>query len=221
MVQPGTSLPNPNPQTAWNAPTMVARWFTEFDDAHSTWYAEHFRELVRTGGDVEGEARLLDAIVRPASCILDAGCGQGRTAGALAMRGHTVVAVDLDPVLLAAAVVDHPGPLYVHADLAELRLTGDAADVAPFDAAISAGNVITYVAPGTEVSVLSTIRKQLKPDAPYVVGFHVERYHLAQFDADAQEAGFLMESRFATWDLRPWTPEADFAVSVLRNQAAE
>jgi hypothetical protein len=26
----------------------------------------------------------------------------------------------------------------------------------------------------------------------------------------------MLEQRFATWDLRPWSDEADFAVSLLR-----
>lgn len=196
---------------------MTTRWFTEFDDGHSHWYAEHFREMVRAGDDVEGEARFLDALIPPGSSVLDAGCGQGRTAGSLAQRGHKVVAVDIDPVLLAAAAEDHPGPIYVHGDLADLHLQGQAAQSVPFDAAVSAGNVITYVAQGTEVTVLSSIRQLLRPDAPYVLGFHVERYDLDAFDADLLAAGFTLETRFGTWDLRPWTPESDFAVSVLRN----
>lgn len=198
---------------------MTARWFTEFDEDHSHWYAEHFRQMVQAGDDVEGEARFLDALIPPASSVLDAGCGQGRTAGALAARGHSVVAVDLDPVLIAAAREDHPGPTYVHGDLANLTLPESCIELAPFDAAVSAGNVITYVAPGTEVTVLSSIRALLRPDAAYVVGFHVERYELAAFDADLVAAGFTLESRFATWDLRPWSRDAEFAVSVLRNPA--
>jgi 2-polyprenyl-3-methyl-5-hydroxy-6-metoxy-1,4-benzoquinol methylase len=91
---------------------MSQRWFTENDDSHSQWYADHFRELSANGVDISGEARLLDAIVPPGSCLLDAGCGQGRTAGALAARGHQVVAVDIDETLLQAAEADHPGPIW-------------------------------------------------------------------------------------------------------------
>jgi 2-polyprenyl-3-methyl-5-hydroxy-6-metoxy-1,4-benzoquinol methylase len=196
---------------------VTHRWFTENDDAHSQWYAEHFRELAAEGADIEGEARLVDAIVAPHSRILDAGCGQGRTASALVQRGHDVVAVDIDATLLAAARIDHPGPTYIEADLALLDLTDDRGQRHLFDAAVSAGNVITFVAPGTEVDVLRAIREHLAPDAPYVMGFHTERYAIADFDRDASAAGFALESRFATWDLRPWHADADFAVSVLRN----
>ena len=198
---------------------MTQRWFTENDDSHSQWYADHFRELVAEGRDVTGEARLLDAIVRPGSHILDAGCGQGRTAGTLADRGHVIVGVDIDATLLHAARVDHPGPTYVEMDLANLDLRDPEGERMLFDAAVSAGNVITYVAPGTEVAVLSAIRAHLLPDAPCVVGFHTERYPVHMFDRDAAQAGFVLESRFATWDLRPWHEDADFAVTILRNPA--
>jgi len=191
------------------------RWFTETEADHSQWYAEHFRELAAEGSDLEGEARLVDAVVAPRSRILDAGCGQGRTAAALHRRGHHVTAVDIDPVLLAAARSDNPGPDYIQADLSKLALppqgSGD------FDAAVSAGNVITFVAPGTEVEVLRRIRSVLRPAAVYLLGFHVDRYPLEAFDVAVEQAGFHLEQRFATWDLRPWNAHSDFAVSILRS----
>lgn len=191
------------------------RWFTDTDDGNSEWYAEHFRELAADGADLEGEARLVDAVVAPGSRILDAGCGQGRTAGALYRRGHHVTAVDIDPLLVAAARTDNPGPDYVEADLAALDIPVHALD--GFDAAVSAGNVITFVAPGTEVAVLRRIRHHLKPHGVYLLGFHVDRYPLEEFDVAVRHAGFYLEQRFATWDLRPWVHDSDFAVSILRS----
>lgn len=191
------------------------RWFTETDDGHSQWYAEHFRELAATGSDVDGEARLIDAMVAPHSRILDAGCGQGRTAAALHRRGHQVVGVDIDPVLIEAARSDYPDTTFVLADLAGIDLSA-LGQSAPFDAAVCAGNVITFVAPGTETAVLRAIRSVLRPDGRAVFGFHTERYDLSDFDAHLHDAGFELESRFATWDLRPWQEDADFVVSVLR-----
>ncbi|MDI5944182.1 SAM-dependent methyltransferase, partial [Micromonospora sp. DH15] len=41
----------------------------------------------------------------------------------------------------------------------------------------------------------------------------------ADFAADAVAAGLRLEHRFATWDLRPWRDDADFAVTVLRRPA--
>ena len=189
----------------------VPRWFTEKDEDHSSWYAEHFRELAIAGTDLSGEARLVDAVVTPGSHILDAGCGQGRTAAALHHRGHRVTAVDIDPILLAAAKDDNLGPTYVEGDLASLDLG------ITFDAAVSAGNVITFVAPGTEVQVLRNIRSHLRSDGLYLLGFHIDRYPLNDFDRDLVAAGFTLEHRFGTWDLRPFMNDSDFAVSILRN----
>jgi len=56
----------------------------------------------------------------------------------------------------------------------------------------------------------------LKPDSFAVVGFHTDRYEMDEFDKHLAGAGFTLEHRFATWDLRPWRLDADFAVSVLR-----
>lgn len=196
--------------------TDQPRWFTETDPGHSDWYAEHFRELTASGEDTTGEARLIDAIVLPRSRILDAGCGQGRTSGELSRRGHEVVGVDIDPVLIKSAKIDNPGPTYICADLSTLNLR-DHGQPELFDAAVSAGNVITYVAPGTEVAALTEIRSHLRPDAPCVIGFHTERYDIEDFDTHLEQAGFALESRFSTWDLRPWNPDAEFCVSILRN----
>src|SRR5690349_7629509 len=120
------------------------RWFTDTDAGHSQWYIERFRTLAREGADLDGEARLVDAMVGRGSRILDAGCGVGRVAGALHRRGHHVVAVDADSELVAAAEVDHPGPTYAVADLATLDLPGER-----FDLVVCAGNVMVFLAPGS------------------------------------------------------------------------
>jgi len=45
----------------------------------------------------------------------------------------------------------------------------------------------------------------------------VDRYPLEAFDVAVEQAGFHLEQRFATWDLRPWSAHSDFAVSILRS----
>jgi hypothetical protein len=138
---------------------------------------------------------------------------------ALAARGHAVVGVDVDPELIAAAKADHPGPSWVVADLAEFDLAASG-QFAPFDAAILAGNVMAFVAPGTESAVLARVGAHVRPDGVVVVGFGIDRgYAVADFDEHAFEAGLVLEHRFSTWDLRPWSPQAGFAVSVLRKPA--
>ncbi|MCM0676577.1 class I SAM-dependent methyltransferase [Micromonospora phytophila] len=192
------------------------RWQTETGPEHSQWYIDRFRRLAAEGVDLAGEARLLDTLVPPASRILDAGCGTGRVGAALAARGHTVVGVDADPALVEAARADHPGPRWLVADLAELDLAA-AGEPEPFDAAVVAGNVMAFVAPGTEREVLRRVAAHLRPDGVVAIGFGTDRgYRLTDFDADADAAGLRREHRFATWDLRPWREESDFAVTVLR-----
>lgn len=194
------------------------RWFTDTKAGHSEWYIERFRSMAQEGADLDGEARLVDAMATRHSRILDAGCGPGRTSGALHARGHEVVGVDVDPALIAAAEADYPGPAYLVADLSELDLAAQG-QPEPFDAAVMAGNVIAFVAAGTEQRVLERIRMHLKSDAFLVVGFHTDRLDLSVFDGHVRDAGYDLEHRFATWDLRPWRADADFAVSVLRTPA--
>ncbi|MFI7213323.1 class I SAM-dependent methyltransferase [Micromonospora maritima] len=195
------------------------RWVTDTKPGHSQWYVDRFRRLAAEGADLAGEARLVDALVPPGSRILDAGCGTGRVAAALAARGHTLVGVDADPTLVEAAHADHPGPRFLVADLAELDLPGQG-EPEPFDAAVVAGNVMTFVAPGTEPVVLARIAAHVRPDGLVVVGFGTDRgYPVAELDADAVAAGLRLEHRFATWDLRPWRDDAEFAVTVLRRPA--
>ncbi|MFF0657465.1 class I SAM-dependent methyltransferase [Micromonospora tulbaghiae] len=195
------------------------RWVTDTKPGHSQWYVDRFRQLAAEGADLSGEARLLDALVPPGARVLDAGCGTGRVAAALAARGHDVVGVDADPTLVEAARADHPGPRFLVADLAELDLAAQG-EAEPFDAAVLAGNVMVFVAPGTERDVLARVAAHVRPDGLVVVGFATDRgYPVADLDADAVATGLRPEHRFATWDLRPWRDDADFAVTVLRRPA--
>jgi len=192
------------------------RWFTEHPPKHAQWYVERFRRLAAEGADLAGEARLVDTLVAPRSRILDAGCGPGRVGAELHARGHTVVGVDVDPELVAAARADHPGPRWLVGDLSELEL----ADEAPFAAAVLAGNVLPFLAAGSEPAVLSRLAAHLGPDGVVAAGFGTDRgYPLAEFDAHCADAGLVREHRFATWDLRPWVADAPFAVTVLRKPA--
>lgn len=196
--------------------SATPRWFTDHDAHHSQWYIDRFRRLAAEGVDLDGEARMVDAMLTRGSRVLDAGCGPGRVGAALAARGHTVVGVDVDPALIAAAQEDHPGPAWLVADLATLDLPA-AGHPEPFDAAVVAGNVLAFVAVGTEPLVLARLAAHLRPDGFAVVGFGTERgYPLEDLDRHAAGAGLEVEQRFATWDLRPWRDGSDFAVTVLR-----
>jgi SAM-dependent methyltransferase len=184
------------------------------DPGHSTRYIERFKMLAAQGHDLFGEARLIDAIVGRGAAILDAGCGPGRHAGYLHRAGHIVVGVDVDPTLIAAAEDDDPGPTYVVGDLAGFELPLSVPR--EFDAILCAGNVMTFLHPETRVPVLAGFASRLAPTGRAVVGFGAGRgYGFADFLADATSAGLALESRFATWDLRPFTPDADFQVALF------
>jgi 2-polyprenyl-3-methyl-5-hydroxy-6-metoxy-1,4-benzoquinol methylase len=186
------------------------------DPGHSQWYIERFRQMARAGNDLAGEARFIDAMASRGARILDAGCGPGRVAGVLAGAGHDVVGVDVDPELIEAAEQDHPGPRYLVADLAELDLP--ARGIAePFEVIVSAGNVMTFVAPSTRVEILRRLRHHCAEDGRTVIGFGADRdYEFSQFLDDAATAGFATDLLLGTWDLRPFTDDSDFLVAVLR-----
>lgn len=196
-------------------PSMWTR-LTEENPEHSAAYIQRFKDLAAAGQDLVGEARMVDAMVPRGARILDAGSGTGRIAAHLAAVGHDVVGVDGDPVLVAAADADHPGPRYVVGDLAELDLPAHGI-TEPFDAIVCAGNVVTFLAESTRVVVLRRLRRHLRDSGRAVIGFGAGRgYAFDDFLADAASAGWAPDLLLATWDLRPFTPAAEFLVAVLR-----
>lgn len=189
---------------------------TAANPGHSTWYVERFRTMAAEGADLAGEARFVDAMVPRGARILDAGCGPGRVGGELFRRGHHVVGVDVDPVLIAAAEQDHPGPTWLVGDLAELDLPARGIPE-PFDAIVCAGNVMTFLAPSTRREVLYRLGAHLADDGRIAVGFGQGRdYSFADYRSDVVAAGLVVDVELATWDLRPFTPDADFLVTILR-----
>ncbi|RBY97325.1 SAM-dependent methyltransferase [Blastococcus sp. TF02-8] len=194
--------------------TEPSAWtrMTQEDPDHSRAYVQRFRDLAAQGVDLVGEARLVDAMLPRGSRVLDAGCGPGRVGGWLASVGHQVTGVDVDPVLIAAAEEDHPGPRWLVGDLAELDLPGE-----EFDAIVSAGNVMAFLAPSTRRTVLARLRAHVHEESRAVIGFGAGRgYDFGEFLTDARAEGWVPDLLLSTWDLRPFTPESEFLVAVLR-----
>ncbi|XVU22700.1 class I SAM-dependent methyltransferase [Actinoplanes sp. CA-054009] len=177
---------------------------------HSRWYIKRFEDMAARGVDLNGEARMIDAMVPRGSRILDAGCGTGRVGGHLAELGHQVAGVDLDPELIAAARKDHPEATWQVGDLAELRLE------ATFDVVVCAGNVMTFVAPSTRRTILERFRAHLAEGGRAVIGFGAGRgYDFGDFRSDAAAAGLREDLMLSTWDLRPLGPDSEFLVAVF------
>lgn len=191
---------------------------TRANPGHSAWYIQRFRSMAEAGDDLAGEARLIDTLLPRGARVLDAGCGPGRVGAFLHDVGHEVVGVDLDPELIDAAEQDHPGPRWLVDDLATLDLP-DRGIPDGFDAIVCAGNVMTFLAPSTRGAVLARLRAHLRQDGRAVVGFGTNRgYPVDEFLRDAGAASLEPDLLLSTWDLRPYTPDADFIVAILRGR---
>ncbi len=199
-----------SPATLWEQQVVGDRW---------TFYTERFETMIADGTDLEGEARFVDAMVQRGSAVLDAGCGTGRIAAALHRMGHRAIGVDKDAGLVEIAGRRYPGVPFAACDL--LLLTSDilraAAGPEDFDLIVLPGNVMVYLASGTERDVIGVLAGLLRPGGRIVAGFASNRdYTPAAFRQDAQALGLTVEHHFATWQLDPVTEVSDWAVIVLR-----
>lgn len=197
------------------------RWIelTERSPDHSAWYVDRFRSMAAAGADLGGEARFVDAMVARRSRVLDAGCGPGRVGSLLAQAGHEVVGVDIDPLLIAAAHEDHPGPTWLVGDLAALDLAA-VGIVEGFDVVVCAGNVLPFLDPTTRRTVLVRLAAHLRVGGRIVTGFGAGRdYAFDEYLDDVRRTGLTTDLLLSTWDLRPFGADADFLVAVLSPDA--
>ena len=186
----------------------VNRWL-QVAGGRSRTYDERWAELAAEGRNIHGEADFVEGLAP--SSVLDAGCGTGRVAVELARRGVDVVGADIDPSMLEVARTKAPELSWVVADLADLDLGRR------FDAVVMAGNVMIFLAPGTEAAVVAALARHVERDGALVAGFSLEpgRLDLATYDAHAAAAGLALSERWATWDRQPYAG-GDYAVSVHR-----
>ena len=146
--------------------------------------------------------------------VLDAGCGTGRVAVELAARGVEVVGFDLDESMLAVARSKAPELRWVAGDAATIDLRFEPG----FDVVVLAGNVMIFVAPGTEAAVVANLAPHLRRGGRLVAGFSLRPggYGLEQFDEHAVAAGLTVTERWSTWDREPWSATDGYAVTVLQ-----
>ncbi|WP_042415355.1 class I SAM-dependent methyltransferase [Streptacidiphilus anmyonensis] len=168
-------------------------------------YAERFAGLVAAGEDVDGEARLADALLPRGARVLDAGAGMGRVAAALLRRGHDVVAIEPDEALVRQARETYTGLPVEERDILDLG-----PEDGPFDLVVCVGNVIVYLAEGTERAALAAMRDVLAENGRILVGFHLQdpppharRYAPAEFEADVAAVGLRVDLRAGSYELHP------------------
>jgi len=173
-------------------------------------YDATYERRAAAGENVHGEADFVERFA-PAS-VLDAGCGTGRVGRELARRGLEVVGVDVDPEMLDTARRKAPGVGWRTADLATVDLARS------FDAIVMAGNVMIFLAPGTESAVVSNMARHLQADGVLIAGFQItpERLTIERYDEMAAKAGLTLVERWSTWHCDAWTAGGDYAVSVHR-----
>jgi len=179
-------------------------------------YDERFERLAATGHNVHGEASFV-AGYGPRN-VLDAGCGTGRVGIELARRGISVVGVDIDSAMLRVAKEKAPDLEWHLGDLSRLELVDDADRRVRFDSVVCAGNVMIFLAPGTERAAVTQLSKHLRAGGLLISGFQLVpgRYSLESYDTDVAAAGLELYERFASWDRGRWTGAGGYAVSVHR-----
>ena len=195
-----TASEDPSRATTWSLPGTA-------DDYDARW-----RQMAASGENPHGEADLICRF-EPAS-VLDGGCGTGRVAIELAIRGIDVVGVDVDASMLAGARVKAPEIVWIEADLAEAKLHRH------FDVVALAGNVMIFVSPGREGAVVANLATHLAIGGRLVAGFQLRHrgLDLRTYDSFCEEAGLVLEHRWASWSAADYEG-GDYAVSVHRFDA--
>ena len=176
-------------------------------------YDATYERRTAAGENVHGEADFIESL-GPTS-VLDAGCGTGRVGRELARRGVDVEGVDIDPEMLATARRKAPEIDWHVADLATVDLHRS------YDAIVMAGNVMIFLAPGSERAVVENLARHLREGGLVVAGFQIQagRLSVQRYDEIATAAGLRLVERWSTWNRDAWNLNNDYAVSVHRKVA--
>ena len=181
-------------------------------------YDRHWQAMAARGESIHGEADFVCTLAPGPASVLDAGCGTGRIGIELAARGMEVMGIDIDEAMLSSARSKAPSMAWECRDLAALAADGRDLNGRRFDVVLLAGNVLLFVAPGTEGAVVARCGAHLAPGGALVAGFSLGRaFGVADLDAHGAAAGLRVAERWATWDRAPFdAATADYAVTVLR-----
>lgn len=187
-------------------------------------YATNFEDLIARQEDIDGEARLADALAPRGARVLDAGAGLGRVAGALQARGHDVTAVEKDPDLVRRSRRLFAGVPVLEVDILELTpaLLSESDRPTEYDVITAVGNVMIYVAEDTEVRVLTVLGGLLAPGGRILVGFDAvagprtsRDYPFEAFQEHVEAAGLVVQHAFGSYELAPRADGGSYVVAVL------
>ncbi|MDP9236433.1 MAG: class I SAM-dependent methyltransferase [Chloroflexota bacterium] len=186
------------------------RWLAEGGSTAGDAYDARYEQRAAAGEEVHGEANFVERF-QPRS-VLDAGCGTGRVGRELARRGIEVAGVDIDEAMLGTARRKAPDVAWHLGDLASIDLGRR------FDAIVMAGNVMIFLAPGTQAAVLHNMARHLEKDGALIAGFQLmpRRLSIARYDELAAAAGLEPVERWSTWDADPWLEGGDYVVALHR-----
>ncbi|MEM7347913.1 MAG: class I SAM-dependent methyltransferase [Chloroflexota bacterium] len=184
-------------------------------------YDAPYEARARAGIDIHGEANLVEKLLieyqfeGSHTSILDAGCGTGRMAIELARRGYDIVGVDLDDVMLSQAQAKAPELTWILADLNHVTFEQQ------FEVIVLAGNVMIYLTPKTEETVLVNLNHYLKPQGLLIAAFELKTPSWSQLTLDTYEritasVGLTPMARWSTWDQDPWQTGDSYIVSLHR-----
>jgi 2-polyprenyl-3-methyl-5-hydroxy-6-metoxy-1,4-benzoquinol methylase len=190
----------------------LARW-TESDIPRGGAYDARFRALEKAGHYLHAEADLVMSYA-PTS-VLDLGCGTGRVAIELAKKGISVVGVDLDEEMIAVAKQKDTSAHFQIDDATTFTLDKQ------FSVVVMAGNVLCFVAQGTERTVILRASAHLAPGGLLICGYSIrpDTVEIATYDRFANDAGLVPIARYRTWEKDPYVPGGDYVVCVDQRDA--
>lgn len=165
---------------------------TQWQSVDASAYDNKWAKMEADGKNAHGEADFVSRF-SPAT-VFDAGCGSGRVAIELARRGCDIVGVDLDGPFIDTAKAKAPELDFRLGDLSTVRLDQ------LFDVVVMAGNVMIFVAPGTEQAVVANMATHLKPGGRLISGFQLDRgLETFTYNAAATAAGLSPEEQWSSW----------------------
>jgi SAM-dependent methyltransferase len=154
MPDPDGGVPVPNPDALWRERVRRA-----WDERAAGWDAKASADGATADRAAELDRAVAALRLRPGARVLDAGCGSGQWAVALAARGYALVGVDVSPEMIRRAAA--------HGAAAGVAVTwrvGDLAAVPDPDGAFDAvlARVVLQFVPDLPAA-LREIRRVLRP----------------------------------------------------------